>query len=65
MDRRREYSCERRDGVVVINDSERKFLLAKLPNVFIKRTVKNKSNRGKYYAEETKEVLQLLKEFNN
>lgn len=58
------FSYERRDGMVVVDDRERKFLLQRLPSVFVKRTVKSKSNRGKYYAEESIEVLQLLRELS-
>ena len=46
--------------VIAISANERKIIAEKLPNVHIRRTVKQKSKRHKYYMEESKAAMRLL-----
>lgn len=48
--------------MILISKDERDRLVKKMPEVYIRRTMKGKSERHKYYVEETDKVLQALKE---
>jgi hypothetical protein len=47
--------------MISINKSEAKALRENLPGVHIVRTMKQKSKRGHYFCEETKQAMYLLK----
>lgn len=47
--------------MVLINRAEKDIIQKKMPNVHIARTCKGKSNRHKYYCEENKRAMKLLK----
>lgn len=51
--------------MVVICEREKKIIEKMLPYVHIHRTVKNKSNRHKYYMEENRSALELLSKIRN
>lgn len=48
--------------MIAINKAEREIISQRLPNVHIVRTMKQKSKRHRYYCEETKQVLRLLRQ---
>jgi len=48
--------------VVIITDQEKEIIAERMPNVHIRRTVKQKSKRHRYYMEENKNAMRLLKE---
>lgn len=51
--------------MISINKIEAKAIRESLPNVKIVRTMKQKSKRGHYYCEETRQVLNFLDDFRN
>jgi len=51
--------------MISIYKEEAKALRESLPGVHIVRTVKGKSNRGRYYCEETKQVIKFLNTLRN
>ena len=51
--------------MISIYKEEAKALRENLPGVHIVRTVKGKSNRGRYYCEETRQVIKLLNALRN
>lgn len=48
--------------MITITRQERDIIAERMPNVHIRRTVKQKSKRHKYYMEENKKAMRLLKE---
>jgi hypothetical protein len=50
--------------VIKINKEEAAYLRKRYPQLPIKRTMKQRSQRGHYYTEETAKVLSALKKFN-
>ena len=48
--------------MVIITDQEKEIIAERMPNVHIRRTVKQKSKRHRYYMEENKNAMSLLKE---
>lgn len=48
--------------MIIITSQEREIIAERMPNVHIRRTVKQKSKRHKYYMEENKRAIRLLKE---
>lgn len=48
--------------MVVITKREKDVIAARMPHVHIRRTVKQKTKRHKYYMEENKAAMRLLKE---
>lgn len=51
--------------MVIITAEEKKIIAEKMPNVHIHRTVKQKTRRHRYYMEEDRNALRLLKELRN
>ena len=47
--------------MISINKSEAKALREELPGVHVVRTMKQKSKRGHYFCEETKQAMYFLK----
>ena len=47
--------------MILINKSERDIIHNYIPNAYITRTCKNKSDRHKYYCEESKRAMKLLR----
>ena len=47
--------------MVLINAEEKKAISERFPNVHICRTVRQKSKRHRYYMEETKSAMRLLR----
>lgn len=47
--------------MIAINKAEKEKIRERFPNVHIVRTMKQKSKRHRYYCEEAKGVMQLLK----
>ena len=49
--------------VLILVTKEESYLLRRLyPDISIYRTLKQRSNRGKYYAEETQRVMSFIRE---
>jgi len=48
--------------MIEINRTEKDFITEKCPDAHIVRTMKQHSNRGHYYCEESKKVMKLLRE---
>lgn len=48
--------------MVIITSREKEIIAERMPNVHIRRTVSQKSKRHKYYMEENKNAMRLLKE---
>lgn len=46
--------------MIAISAKEKEIIAEKLPNVHIRRTVRQKSKRHKYYMEESKSAMRLL-----
>ncbi len=46
--------------MIIITQAEKDAILAEVPNAHIRRTVKQKSKRHRYYAEERGCVLRVL-----
>ena len=46
--------------MIVITANEKEIISKALPNVHIRRTVKQKSERHKYYMEESRAAMRLL-----
>jgi len=51
--------------MIIISSQEREIIAERMPNVHIRRTVRQKSKRHKYYMEEDKNAMRLLKEFRS
>jgi hypothetical protein len=51
--------------LVKITREEKEIISERLPNVHIRRTVKQKSKRHKYYMEESFRAMSLLEELRN
>lgn len=51
--------------MVIINKEEKDIIQKHLPNVYISRTCKRKSDRHKYYCEESKRAMKLLDKIRN
>lgn len=51
--------------MVKITREEKEIISQRLPNVHIRRTVKQKSKRHKYYMEESSRAMSLLEELRN
>lgn len=49
--------------MVSITKEEAKAIREKLPNVHIVRTMKQKSKRGHYFCEESRQAIKFLKNF--
>jgi hypothetical protein len=58
----KKFENEREILLVVINAEEKNLIAEKLPNVHIRRTVKQKSKRHVYYMEEDKKAMLLLRQ---
>ena len=56
------FEIEREFIVVIITNQEKEIIAERMPNVHIRRTVRQKSKRHKYYMEENKNAMRLLKE---
>lgn len=48
--------------MITITSQEKEIIAERMPNVHIRRTVKQKSKRHKYYMEENRNAMRLLKE---
>ena len=48
--------------MIAINAKEKEIIAEKLPNLHIRRTVKQKSKRHHYYMEESQKAMRLLNE---
>lgn len=48
--------------MIEINRAEKDIIHAKYPNAHIVRTMKQRSDRGRYYCEESRRVIALLRE---
>lgn len=46
--------------MIAISAKEKNIIAAKMPKIHIRRTVKQKSKRHRYYMEESKGALRLL-----
>lgn len=46
--------------MVIISANEKKIIAERMPSVHIRRTVKQKSKRHRYYMEESKGAMRLL-----
>lgn len=51
---------EREFILIIITSLEKEIIAERMPNVHIRRTVKQKSKRHKYYMEENKNSMRLL-----
>ena len=51
--------------MVAINGKEKEYIAERLPNVHIRRTVKQKSKRHHYYMEESRSAMRLLRQLRN
>lgn len=51
--------------MITISRQEKDVISLRMPNVHIRRTVKQKSKRHKYYMEENKGAMRLLKELRS
>lgn len=51
--------------MISINKSEAKAIRENLPNVHIVRTMKQKSKRGHYFCEESRQAVRFLEDFRN
>lgn len=51
--------------MISINKSEAKAIRENLPNVHIVRTMKQKSKRGHYFCEESRQTIKFLEDFRN
>lgn len=51
--------------MISINKSEANAIRENLPNVHIVRTMKQKSKRGHYFCEESKQAIRFLSDFRN
>lgn len=51
--------------MISINKSEAKAIRESLPNVHIVRTMKQKSKRGHYFCEESRQAIKFLEDFRN
>lgn len=51
--------------MVIISKEEKEIIHKHLPNVYISRTCKRKSDRHKYYCEENKRAMKLLNKIRN
>lgn len=49
--------------MIAITATEKKHILERMPNAHIRRTVKQKSKRHKYYMEESRKALHILNEY--
>jgi len=47
--------------VIAINAKEKEIIAERLPETHIRRTVKQKSKRHRYYAEESRGVMRILR----
>lgn len=48
--------------MVIITRQEKEYITERMPNVHIRRTVKQKSKRHRYYMEEGRNAMRLLME---
>ena len=46
--------------MIIITAEEKDYIVKQLPDVHIRRTVKQKSGRHKYYMEESRNAMRLL-----
>ena len=46
--------------MITINKEEARLVREKFPNIHIMRTMKQKSNRGHYYCEENRRVINYI-----
>lgn len=51
--------------MVTITSQEKEIIAARMPNVHIRRTVKQKTRRHKYYMEENKNAMRLLNDIRS
>ncbi len=51
--------------MISINKEEAKAIRENLPNVHIVRTMKQKSKRGRYFCEESKQAIRFIKNMRN
>ena len=51
--------------MIIITRQEKEIISKRMPNVHIRRTVKQKSKRHKYYMEENRGAMRLLKELRS
>lgn len=56
---------EREFILIAITSQEKEIIMERVPNVHIRRTVRQKSSRHKYYMEESKNAMRLLRELRN
>lgn len=55
------YKVERVLILTAINAKEKQIIAETCPGVHIRRTVKQKSNRHRYYMEESRDAMRILK----
>lgn len=51
--------------MICINKTEATAIRESLPNVHIVRTMKQKSKRGHYFCEESRQAIKFLEDFRN
>lgn len=51
--------------MISINKSEARAMRERLPNVHIVRTMKQKSKRGHYFCEESRQAIKFLEDFRS
>lgn len=51
--------------MISINKIEAKAIREHLPNIHIVRTMKQKSKRGHYFCEESRQAIKFLEDFRN
>ena len=51
--------------MIAITATEKEFITKNLPSAHIRRTVKQKSKRHKYYLEESRKAMQMLAKYRN
>ena len=53
------------DLLIAINKKEKEAILERYPDVYVVRTMKQKSKRHRYYCVETPKVMKLLNKMRN
>lgn len=51
--------------MIAISAKEKEIIMEKVPDVHIRRTVRQKSKRHKYYMEESRDAMRVLRSLRN
>jgi len=51
--------------MIAVSKEEKDRIIQRFPNTFIVRTMKQRSKRHRYYCEETKAAMQLIKQMRD